>query len=423
MLSVLVVGLAVAVVMVGRRTFFRPKAAGGTAQILLASNPANPSVNVGGTFTVTASLNPNANALVGADVLLTFPTAYLTLSGIQIPSTFPFGQNLKTYAPVIPNDPLGSFNSTQVITTANSTGTLEMSAVAFDWVANATTSAQTAIVPMFATFTFTGKAATPATQNVTVYLNSASPTTDSNLVSITSGTPTDVWNEVPATISFAVAAGPTPTPTIGPTPTVTPTVAPTPTRTPTPVPTFTPTPTPTTIPSTPTPTPTSAPLTGTLNFKVKFQGITSQRSDKTVRVTLRPNAINTIFNPVLTADSAGIYSGSIVNIVPGTYDIYVKGASHLQKKETLTPVAINIGSNVYDWSSLNLVAGDFDDLNNIDIIDVASLINNWTQSSTVVTPVTKKFDIDDNDKIDIIDVASVINNWTASSVPGDPYLP
>lgn len=137
--------------------------------------------------------------------------------------------------------------------------------------------------------------------------------------------------------------------------TVTPPTTPTPTPTPTPTGTPTPIPTPT---GTPTPTPTPEPGKAHLTFKVKFQGINQQRPNKTVKITLTKagNIIAAFENEGVVSDENGIYTGKMMNVTPDTYDIYIKGWAHLQKK--FSGIVLVVGENNQDWSGEMLRSGD-----------------------------------------------------------------
>ncbi len=221
---------------------------------------------------------------------------------------------------------------------------------------------------------------------------------------------------------------PTPTPTNTPTPlpTATATPAPLPTVTPTPLPTPTQTPTPSPLPSaTPLPTATPTTVPANFNFSVKFQGITSLNPSyptKTVNVTLaQGSTVRYNFVVITTGNAAAVYSGNVTgaNIVPDTYDIYVKGPAHMRKK-VATGVVLVPGTNSFTWTATPMVIGDVDDNNQLDINDVAAVINSWIISQTPVSPITKIYDVDDSGFIDIYDAALFVNNWVTSIVNSDP---
>ena len=119
----------------------------------------------------------------------------------------------------------------------------------------------------------------------------------------------------------------------------------------------------------------------------------------------------------VTADQSGVYLGSVGNITPGTYDVYIKGPIHLQKR--FTSISISSGSNSQDWSGVTLKAGDFDANNVLNIIDIAGMLAEYTALSVPANQSNQKFDIDANGVINIIDVALVLTNYTALEVPGD----
>ena len=244
-----------------------------------------------------------------------------------------------------------------------------------------------------------------------------------------------------ATPTNTPTATPTPTPTKTATPTrtatptQTPTNTPTRTRTPTPTPTATKTATPTrtatsthTPTSTPTPTntPTSTPTNtsnATLSFKIRFQGIgADHHPDKTVRVTLkRGSSIVGIHEDVrVTADTDGVYNGSVPDLDPGDYTILIKGTAHLQRN--FGEVNLITGQTTdEDWTDDGqvLLAGDFDDNNVLNIVDISLILSQYTALSVPVDATNRIYDVDGNEAINISDIAIVLANYTALEVPGD----
>ena len=217
----------------------------------------------------------------------------------------------------------------------------------------------------------------------------------------------DILSSVLPQGTYTVAVAPTPTP-IPPTPTsVPPTATPIP-PTPTSVPTATP------VPPTPTPLPAS------VQFSVKFQEIDVASADMSVTVNLQVGS-TVVYTSVVTTTSnaSGVYTGTAVGILPGTYDVYVKGPVHLRKKMTTTPVALNSGPQTFNWSANKLLAGDMDNDNDLQLSDITSIIVQWTSSNTPVTPTTSKYDINGNGFISLSDITAAIINWTSIVVPGD----
>jgi hypothetical protein len=136
------------------------------------------------------------------------------------------------------------------------------------------------------------------------------------------------------------------------------------------------TPTPTTSP---TPTPTPDPQAITLNFSVKFQGITTQKAGQKVKITVHKDGLtDKVFpNVNVTANAGGLYTGQVTlaRVAAGNnYAIFIKGPKHLQKKfctnnqatrcTTTANITLTAGQNTFDFSKMELEAGDVPDPNN-----------------------------------------------------------
>jgi len=198
---------------------------------------------------------------------------------------------------------------------------------------------------------------------------------------------------------------------VGPTPPITPTPTP-PLISPTPTPTWSPTPT-------WAPTPTPVPGKANLTFKVKFQGINEQKPSKSVRVTLQQGIQEIhLFNSVgVNSDQNGVYTGTVTSIDLGTYDVYIKGWAHLQKK--FTNVSLSEGENSYNWSGTTLLAGDFNDDNILDIDDIGLILAIYTQLSVPVNEANRIYDVNADEVVDIFDIALILSNYTELEIHGD----
>lgn len=227
-----------------------------------------------------------------------------------------------------------------------------------------------------------------------------------------------------ATITLPLTPTPTPSPTSIPSPTPTPTPSPTPLPTPsptatpsptsTPVPIFTPTPTSSPIPQTPTPTsipsptPTPEPGKAHLTFKIKFQGISSQKPTKSVSIILKQEGQEKykFENIGIDSDQSGIYTGKMMNITAGAYNFFIKGWAHLQKKfEGVTFVE---GENTKDWSTAVLLAGDAVENNKIDIFDYNKIVEHFG-SRMPAGGSPADFDLDGD--VDIFDYNFLVANF------------
>lgn len=166
-------------------------------------------------------------------------------------------------------------------------------------------------------------------------------------------------------------------------------------------------------------------LPNTLSFKIKFQGISSQRSDKTVRVILRQAGVEKYrFESVnVSSDATGVYSGTTPEVNPGTYDVLVKGSAHLQKN--FGNVEINLETPTQDWSAITLRTGDVwsqpDSIyhdNKISAEDVISVLNMWTDFSVTV-PANTPQDLNGDDKITDEDIRILLVNYNLPTIYGE----
>lgn len=121
-----------------------------------------------------------------------------------------------------------------------------------------------------------------------------------------------------------------------------------------------------------------------LTFQIKFQGISTQKADKNVRIILKQASLEQYsFDPVtVTANQGGVYSGTISGIAPGTYDVYIKGREHLDRR--FSSIGLLSLINTEDWSGTELLTGDADNNNTINIQDFGILVVNYY--STIDNP-------------------------------------
>ncbi len=137
-------------------------------------------------------------------------------------------------------------------------------------------------------------------------------------------------------------------------------------------------------PSTPIPTltPTSKPERAQLAFKIKFQGINQAGPNQTIKLILKQQGQERYrFDEVNIASSqSGVYSGTITDIDPDTYDVYLKSWAHLQKK--FEGVNLNQGINHQDWSGTVLLAGDANGDNVINIQDFGVLVKDYLKTES-----------------------------------------
>lgn len=184
------------------------------------------------------------------------------------------------------------------------------------------------------------------------------------------------------------------------------------------LPTSSPTPLgPTPTPAGPTPTPlgpTPTPTSSTLNFRIKFQGVTTQKPNQQVIVTLRQGATDTSKSTTVTSDSSGVFSGS-ASATPGTYDILITGPTHLRKKMA-TALSISASTPLQDWTATPLRAGDINTPrdNKVDLLDYSALVLKFNPGATQ----TDASDLNLDNKVDLLDYSLLVTNFNPG-VTGD----
>lgn len=147
---------------------------------------------------------------------------------------------------------------------------------------------------------------------------------------------------------------------------------------------------------------------GTLNFRLKFQGVNSAISGKTVNVVLMQGATQTgSFNNVALTASGNVYSGSIPNIDGGTYDIYIKGPAHLRKKNPGITIS-SAGTQNWPTTPPILLAGDVSQDNRVDTSDYSLMLLKF--NPTLVQPNTTA-DINFDSKVDTTDYSLMLLNF------------
>ena len=371
-------------------------------------------------FNVSVMFDPHGQSVVATDVVLNFDKEKMALEDI-VPATADF----KVFVPVKDN---GAFDKEKVIDRANNEGIIRFGAAVFDWQSGTVGHLVNTLVDPLATLSFKAKAA--GDSSITFGFEGPGRTTDTNIVIFSDGGVIDALGDPSGSATAVtitggvptVTAGPSPTPSLVPSPTPTP--LPSPTATLTPLPTVTPTPLPTTTPlplptATPTSLPTNSPTvvstplptTGQLSFSVRFQGINRFRSPKTVDVVVEKEGqeIRVFHDVPLRSDRSGLYSGAIdiSGLKMQTYDIFIKGWAHLRKK--FAGVNLGAGNNHQDWSNQALLAGDLNDDNLVNGIDLSILLNNIFKSGTSLSG-SLRGDLNADNFIDGADLSILLSN-------------
>jgi hypothetical protein len=94
-----------------------------------------------------------------------------------------------------------------------------------------------------------------------------------------------------------------------------------------------------------------------------------------------------------------------MNLSPDTYDVYLKGWAHLQKK--FPGVTLTVGENNKDWTATELLAGDANDDDKVSIQDFRVLVENYMQTGDNLVP---DFNLDG--KVSIQDFRFIVENYS-----------
>lgn len=165
-----------------------------------------------------------------------------------------------------------------------------------------------------------------------------------------------------------------------------------------------------------------------LNLRIKFQGLssTSRNYPKEVDVKVKNAGYDSgVMKATAVYNSEGYYTAAIslpTNFPAGTntYQLFIKGPSHLQKRFDNVSLIKNTDNLVQKISPPDeLTRGDVTNDNVIMMNDITAIISNWKQSETLVTASTQKFDLTEDGNISQTDITAIISNWTASEVRGE----
>ena len=383
--SLLLISLGIALNLVQKRQEIRKRAeVNYTASLSLA--PTEVEVEPGGTFDDNIILDPGGQTVMAVDVILNFNQTLLEITDL-VPNLDAF----QTIAPVNEN---GGFDKAGVISAANNTGKLEFGAASFDWLGGTPDGGVSeAVNLMIVTF----KAKTAGESTISFGFNGlydpGNPETsrDSNVVTISGDEVVDILQDISGNTTVVTISGEV-----------------------TPIPTPTPT-------SALTPTPTTEPGTGNLRFLIRFQGINgAQPLTMKVRGILKQGGVEKYrYDNIITEnDGSGIFVDMFRDIPIGTYDVFIKGPSHLQKN--FGAVEFIADQTVErNWTSVGLLVGDFNNDNKLNIMDVAAILTKYTALSVPVDDANRIYDVNGNGVINISDVALTLTNYTVLSRNGD----
>lgn len=381
-LLVLTLGLLATVVAVQQEQELRRKAAAGEVDLTLIASKAE--VVPGEEFQVDVVMNTNDLSVSAMEIHIEFDGAYFDVVDISkttvLPVVLPPGpqiDNVSGTASIIlgsnPGDPKAGV---ETVATLRMVGLMETPSYAEE-------------------IRFGGGTQVAAIDHM------------SNVAGNLSSTNVKVRSSVaPSPSPTAVLTGDPPPPTSQPTPE--------PTVEPTLIPTIKPSPTPTSIPE---PTNTPAPGDTTLSFNIRFQGISNKGPDKTVRVELRHLDMIIGGEVIVIPDSGGSYFGETFSLSPRTYEVLIKEPAHLAKN--FGEITLVEGYNFKDFRSPPLMAGDFNDDNVLNVIDLGMFLAQYTQLVVPVDGGNAIYDVNGDGEINVIDIAIVLTNYTELSIYGE----
>ncbi len=121
-----------------------------------------------------------------------------------------------------------------------------------------------------------------------------------------------------------------------------------------------------------------------------------------------PGSVSPLDSQVVTTDTAGAYNGLSLNIVPGTYDLTVKGYSHLRKKKSNVVVAADTTIDFTDAGTTTLLSGDVNGSNGdnkVNGIDLSLVVAGLNGTDV-------RLDLNRDGRVNGIDLTNAVTNLT-----------
>ncbi|MCG2685963.1 hypothetical protein L6258_01165, partial [Candidatus Parcubacteria bacterium] len=179
-----------------------------------------------------------------------------------------------------------------------------------------------------------------------------------------------------------------------------------------------------TVPPTPTPIP---PDTTVLQLTVKLQGnaaTTALERPVTVKIAGTNHEFTEILQPVGGTGNEGRFVATI-NLentgVVGTTTFKIKAEGYLQKIFETSITADQL--NETDWTSEELLAGDFNGDNKLTLDDFTGnggILRVFGETISIPRTVANEiFDLNGDQKINVVDVSIVLTNFSGVEVPGE----
>ena len=141
-----------------------------------------------------------------------------------------------------------------------------------------------------------------------------------------------------------------------------------------------------------------------MQFILKLQGRAWVGANSRIQVRLYiPNTSYDLANAItFETDASGQQNVTLSNLVPATYDVFLKPTGYLQKKINY---AVKAGDNTVDLSGITFLAGDLDADGRIWGLDYNNWLTNYGSAAAVVA------DLDSSGQVNGLDFSLMLSNW------------
>jgi len=164
-----------------------------------------------------------------------------------------------------------------------------------------------------------------------------------------------------------------------------------------------------------------------LDFGYKMQGIgvntsTTMSGYEITFINASGNQYSYQGSSLLNGDGVfrNEYSLTLDNLpTNNTYLVYLKDTRHLRKELGFVTILPGVNQAPVEWEDKVLLAGDFDNNNILNIIDLGMILSEYKALQNPVNPTNQIYDVNWDNMIDIFDVTLVISNYTEIQVFGD----
>lgn len=154
-------------------------------------------------------------------------------------------------------------------------------------------------------------------------------------------------------------------------------------------------------------------VTGSGGFSINFVAIpekrvpTSGNNGTLLTVEVRtPGETTPLFSETVVTGSGGTYSGMVVTLSPGTYDITAKGYSHLRVKKSNQSLSNGLTIDFTASGVSPLLSGDVNGVsgdNKVNGIDLSQIVSGLTSYHV-------RYDLNRDTRVNGIDLTNAVSN-------------